>query len=212
MSKNLQQFIESGQKIAILDLRGLGENQWSWDQTTKQRIPNHRIFLVHMYLDIIIYFLTGYLRKKCSVPIKILVSFSNLEKIEENCGGNKISCLVFGPGICVIYFISFPQKKNCHQRKLRQTKCLLFNFWAVKLTQVSDTHFAKSSSAKCFFGATVSFIIQKSKSKHLVCRSFQWLQFFWGNERKYFTHIPGLDPMSSLQFYFLRMPQKLKKP
>ena len=90
MSKNLQQFIESGQKIAILDLRGLGENQWSWDQTTKQRIPNHRIFLVHMYLDIIIYFLTGYLRKKCSVPIKILVSFSNLEKIEENCGETRL--------------------------------------------------------------------------------------------------------------------------
>ena len=27
-------------------------------------------------------------------------------------------------GICVEYFLSFPQK-NCHQRKLRQTKCLL---------------------------------------------------------------------------------------
>ena len=33
-----------------------------------------------------------------------------------------------GPGICVKYFLSFPQKKTCRQRKLRQTKCLLFNF------------------------------------------------------------------------------------
>jgi len=75
-------------------------------------------------------------------------NFGFFFKLRKNWGklwGNKISCLVFGPGICVIYFISFPQKKNCHQRKLRQTKCLLFNFWAVKLTQVSDTHFAKSS-------------------------------------------------------------------
>ena len=30
-------------------------------------------------------------------------------------------------GICVKYFLLFPQK-TCHQRKLRQTKCLLFNF------------------------------------------------------------------------------------
>ena len=36
------------------------------------------------------------------------------------------------PGICVKYFLSFPQKK-CHQRKVRQTKCLLFNFWMIKL-------------------------------------------------------------------------------
>ena len=32
------------------------------------------------------------------------------------------------PELCVKYFFSFP-KKTCHQeRKLRQTKCLLFNF------------------------------------------------------------------------------------
>ena len=30
------------------------------------------------------------------------------------------------------------------------------------------------------------------KSKHLVCLSFLWWQVFWGNERKHFTHIPGL--------------------
>ena len=30
-------------------------------------------------------------------------------------------------GICAKYFLSFPQK-TCRQRKLRQTKCLLFYF------------------------------------------------------------------------------------
>ena len=38
------------------------------------------------------------------------------------------------PGICVRYFFLFPQK-TCYQRKLRQTKCLLFNFWMIKLTK-----------------------------------------------------------------------------
>ena len=43
-----------------------------------------------------------------------------------------------------------------------------------------------------FFCITVNFIIQKLKSKHLVCLSFLWWQaFFWGNERKCFPHIPG---------------------
>ena len=40
------------------------------------------------------------------------------------------------PGIWVKYLLSFPQK-TCHQRKLRQTKCLLFNFWMMKLTKTS---------------------------------------------------------------------------
>ena len=41
-------------------------------------------------------------------------------------------------------------------------------------------------------GVLVNFIIQIMKSKHLVCLSFLWWQVFWGNERKHFTHIPGL--------------------
>ena len=36
------------------------------------------------------------------------------------------------PRIRVKYFLSFPQK---NQGKLRQTKCLLFNFWVMKLTK-----------------------------------------------------------------------------
>ena len=35
----------------------------------------------------------------------------------------------------------------------------------------------------------VNFTTQKSKSKHLVCRSFLWWQHFLRNERKHFTHI-----------------------
>ena len=43
-------------------------------------------------------------------------------------------------------------------------------------------------------GVLVNFITQKLKSKHLVCPSFLlWSGFFWGNERKYFKHIPDLS-------------------
>ena len=31
------------------------------------------------------------------------------------------------PGICVKYFLPFPQK-TCHHRKTRKTICILFNF------------------------------------------------------------------------------------
>ena len=39
----------------------------------------------------------------------------------------------------------------------------------------------------------MSQVHSKLKSKHSVCLNFLWWQvFFWGNERKYFTHIPAL--------------------
>ena len=75
------------------------------------------------------------------------------------------------PGICVKYFLSSPQK-TCHQRKLRQTKCLLFNFWMMKLT---NTPILPNSF---FFGISVNFIIQKLKSKHLFSLSQLSLGFF----------------------------------
>ena len=71
-------------------------------------------------------------------------------------------------------------KKTCHQRKLRQNKCFLFN------CQVQNG----------FFGIIVNFITQKLESKHLVCLSFLWWR---GNERKYFSHIPGPTPHSGTQ-------------
>ena len=40
--------------------------------------------------------------------------------------------MLLRPAICVKYLLSLPQK-NCHQRKLRKTKCFLFNFWMIKL-------------------------------------------------------------------------------
>ena len=43
-----------------------------------------------------------------------------------------------------------------------------------------------------FFWYTCKFIFQNLKYKHLVCLSFLSWQVFWGNERKYITHIPGL--------------------
>ena len=49
-----------------------------------------------------------------------------------------------------------------------------------------------TKSQMSFFGITVDFFLQKMKSKHLVCLSFLWRQVFWGNKRKYFTHIPSL--------------------
>ena len=33
-------------------------------------------------------------------------------------------------------FSLVPSKKNSHQRKLRQTKCLFFNFWMMKFTVI----------------------------------------------------------------------------
>ena len=40
------------------------------------------------------------------------------------------------PRICINYFLSFPQK-NRQQRKLRQTKCLLFNSLVIRFTLIS---------------------------------------------------------------------------
>ena len=93
------------------------------------------------------------------------------------------------PRICVKYFLSLPQK-TCYQRKLRQTKCILFNF----IHQKKPFGTWQFGTIRVF----VNSITKKLKSKHLVCLSFLWWQFFfWGNKRKYFIHIPGLNPIST---------------
>ena len=53
-----------------------------------------------------------------------------------------------------------------------------------------NTNFAKLPSAKChFFGKTVNFVIQKLKSKHLVCLSFlQWQVFLREREEIFYTY------------------------
>ena len=54
-------------------------------------------------------------------------------------------------------------------------------------------------------GVLVNVIIQRLKSKHLVCLSFLRWQIFWGNKRKYFPHILGQGIiLKFLSFYFLQ--------
>ena len=54
-----------------------------------------------------------------------------------------------------------------------------------------------------FFDIIVNFIIQKLKSRHLVCLSLLWF-LFWGIERKYFTHIPGLSILTGITLFSLQ--------
>ena len=71
-------------------------------------------------------------KKECIFIHANLYSKPKYSKIEILfCKGHRPRCTVScdRPGICVKYFLSFPQK---NQRKLRQTKCLLFNFWPKK--------------------------------------------------------------------------------
>ena len=60
--------------------------------------------------------------------------------------------------------------------------------------------------AKCqmaFFGITVNFIIQRLKSKHLVCLSFLWWQVFLREREKiFFTH-SGPKNTKSAPFFIL---------
>ena len=64
-----------------------------------------------------------------------------------------------------------------------------------------------------FFGVSVNFVIEKFrpvvieklKMKRLACLSFLWWGVFWGNERKYFTHILSLE-LPSLFSSFLLFP------
>ena len=67
-------------------------------------------------------------------------------------------------------------KKSSHQRKLRQTKCLLFNFWIIIFTVTPKKPFGSWQFGKT--GVLVNFIIQKLKSKHLFCLSFLWWEVF----------------------------------
>ena len=70
--------------------------------------------------------------------------------------------------ICAKYFLLFPQK-TCHQRKLRQTKCLLLK-WMIKLTVKS--HLSLGNLAKM-----VHFVILKLRSK-LSLSQFSLVRYF----------------------------------
>ena len=80
-------------------------------------------------------------------------------------------------------------KKTCLQRKLRQTKWLLLNFWMITLTKTP-----------------ILPNFQNWQVNILFVSVFSGDRFFWGNdERKYFTHILGLT-----HFYFKKWKIKLK--
>ena len=105
------------------------------------------------------------------------VHLSFLHFCWDTWAGVKASDVKLWPGICVKYFLSFPQKNLSPEK-------------------------SKSKCQMVFIGINVNFIIQiqKLKSKPLVCLSFLRWQVFWGNERKYFTHIPGLSQLSHTVF------------
>ena len=85
--------------------------------------------------------------------------------------------------------ISSPSlKKTSDQRKLRQTKCILFNFLMIKITVIPKKKpFGTCQFGK--FGVLINFIIQKLKSKHLVCLSFPWSVIFFEGTRGNIFHI-----------------------
>ena len=56
---------------------------------------------------------------------------------------------------------------------------------------IKNSHFVPWQFGK--IDILVNFITQKLKSKHLAISVFSGQSFFWGNEKKYFPHIPGLD-------------------
>ena len=53
---------------------------------------------------------------------------TNLKMFSVPMNDKSYTCVTaWARNICKIFSL-VPSKKNCHQRKLRQTKCLLFNF------------------------------------------------------------------------------------
>ena len=71
----------------------------------------------------------------------------------------------------------------------------MFNFQFLNDKIYSYMYQKKPFCAEQFgkIGVLVDFIIQKLKSKHLVCLSFLWWQVLCGNKRKYCTNIPDLS-------------------
>ena len=67
----------------------------------------------------------------CDNPVRLVFTF------EKNIlpGALIPYCAIIRARFMCKYFLSFPQK-TCHQRNLRQTKCLLFDFWMIKLTKI----------------------------------------------------------------------------
>ena len=69
--------------------------------------------------------------------------------------------------------------------------CLLFNFLMIKFTVISKKAISPLQQIGKI-GVLVNFITPKLKSRHLPLSVFSGQRFFWGNEGKYFPHIPCL--------------------
>ena len=89
---------------------------------------------------------------KSSVKLFHLISYNYiyLLMLESTMGWN--------PSEEAIFFTIFSRslKKTCHQRKLRQTKCLLFNSWGTKLTKTPILPNCQVPHG-FFFGVQVNF-------------------------------------------------------
>ena len=85
--------------------------------------------------------------------------------------------------ICIKHFLLFPQR-ICRQRKQRQTKHLLLNFWIIELTKT--TILTNYQVPNGFFVYNCKFYQSKIESKHLVCLSFLWWQVFLREREKIF--------------------------
>ena len=93
------------------------------------------------------------------------------------------------PGIWGKYFLSFPQK-NLSQEKTETNKVFYFQFLNDKIySYITKSHLALWQFGK--IGVLVHFVIQKLKSKHLVCLSFLWWQGFLREREKIFSTYSG---------------------
>ena len=84
-------------------------------------------------------------------------------------------------GICSKYFLSFRQK---NQRKLRQTKCLLFNFWVIKTPILPNCQMPNGFLWYRYL--TINLVIQKWRSKHFVFSQFSLATCFFREWEKIF--------------------------
>ena len=78
-------------------------------------------------------------------------------------------------------------RKTCHQRKLRQTKCLLFNFWVIQFTVI----YQKKTFGTLQFGNIDVLVKNWKVNTYLVCLSFLWWQVFLREREKIFSTYSG---------------------
>ena len=93
--------------------------------------------------------------------------------------------------MCKIFSL-VPSKKPVNRENWDKLSLyLLFNFWIMKLTETPILLNCQAPNG--FFWCKCKFYHSKNwKVNTYFFSVFFGDRFFWGNERKYFTHIPGL--------------------